>query len=69
MPMSYSRGSPPCAPAREASVTYAGKQSDFITTKTELLSWVGGKSLLAKEIIPLIPKHQCYGEVFAGAAW
>ena len=30
---------------------------------------MGGKSLLAKTIIPKIPKHQCYVEVFAGAAW
>lgn len=33
------------------------------------LSWVGGKSLLADKIIPLIAPHQCYVEVFAGAAW
>ena len=33
------------------------------------LSWVGGKSLLANKIIPKIPEHTCYCEVFAGAAW
>lgn len=33
------------------------------------LSYLGGKSLLAKKIIPLIPQHTCYCEVFAGAAW
>lgn len=33
------------------------------------LSYVGGKSLLANKIIPLIPKHQCYCEPFCGAAW
>ncbi len=33
------------------------------------LSYLGGKSLLAKEIIPRIPPHKCYCEVFAGAAW
>lgn len=33
------------------------------------LSWVGGKSLLAGKIIPLMPDHKCYVEVFAGAAW
>ncbi len=33
------------------------------------LSWVGGKSLLAGKIIPLMPAHKCYCEVFAGAAW
>ncbi len=30
--------------------------------------WVGGKSRLRKYIIPLIPKHTCYVEPFAGAA-
>lgn len=33
------------------------------------LAWVGGKSKLTSTIIPLIPKHTCYVEVFAGAAW
>ncbi len=33
------------------------------------ISYIGGKSLLTKKIIPLIPKHTCYCEVFAGAAW
>lgn len=31
--------------------------------------WVGGKSRLRKDIIPLIPTHTCYVEPFAGAAW
>jgi len=31
--------------------------------------WVGGKSRLRKQIIPLLPKHTCYVELFAGAAW
>jgi hypothetical protein len=30
---------------------------------------MGGKSLLAKKIIPKIQDHKCYVEVFAGAAW
>lgn len=33
------------------------------------LSYLGGKSLLAKRIIERIPPHTCYCEVFAGAAW
>lgn len=33
------------------------------------LSWMGGKARLADRIIPLIPPHSCYCEVFAGAAW
>lgn len=37
--------------------------------KKSFLSYLGGKSLLANKIIPLIPEHTCYCEVFAGAAW
>lgn len=33
------------------------------------LSYLGGKSLLADKIIPKVPEHTCYCEVFAGAAW
>jgi DNA adenine methylase len=33
------------------------------------LSYMGGKSLLAGKIVPKIPSHTCYCEVFAGAAW
>jgi DNA adenine methylase len=31
--------------------------------------WVGGKSRLRKYIIPLIPRHTCFVDLFAGAAW
>jgi DNA adenine methylase len=30
---------------------------------------MGGKSLLTKKIITKIPEHDCYCEVFSGAAW
>lgn len=33
------------------------------------IAYLGGKSNLTKKIIPLIPEHTCYCEVFAGAAW
>lgn len=33
------------------------------------LAYMGGKSLLANKIIPKVPEHKCYVEVFAGAAW
>lgn len=33
------------------------------------LNYMGGKSLLTRKIIPLIPEHQCYCEVFTGASW
>ena len=33
------------------------------------LAYMGGKSLLTKKIITKIPAHNCYCEVFAGAAW
>lgn len=32
-------------------------------------SYFGGKSRLPPTILPLIPPHTVYGEVFAGAAW
>jgi len=33
------------------------------------LNYMGGKLLLTRKIIPLIPEHQCYCEVFTGASW
>ncbi len=33
------------------------------------IKWVGGKSKLRKTIVPMIPKHECYVEVFGGAGW
>lgn len=33
------------------------------------LAYMGGKSLLVNKIVPKIPEHRCYVEVFAGAAW
>jgi len=33
------------------------------------LSYVGGKSRLARQIIERFPKHTCYCEAFAGGAW
>ncbi len=44
------------------------QKTDRITDRS-FLSWLGGKSLLADRIIPLMPAHKCYVEVFAGAAW
>lgn len=33
------------------------------------LAYIGGKSKLSDNIIKMIPDHQAYCEVFAGAAW
>ena len=33
------------------------------------LAYLGGKSILSRQILPLLPEHECYIEVFAGAAW
>lgn len=40
-----------------------------LTKRKSPLAWVGGKSKLTSTIVPLIPAHECYVEVFAGAAW
>lgn len=40
-----------------------------MTTLKSPLAWLGGKSLLANQIIERIPAHTAYCEVFAGAAW
>lgn len=37
--------------------------------KSPLAGWMGGKWQLSKQIVPLIPEHECYAEPFAGAAW
>lgn len=33
-----------------------------------IVPWIGGKSRLAKHILPLFPEHACYVEAFAGGA-
>ena len=33
------------------------------------LAWIGGKRILAKTIISMMPEHHCYVEVFGGAGW
>ncbi|MEN9587017.1 MAG: Modification methylase DpnIIA, partial [Pseudomonadota bacterium] len=45
------------------------KLSPFRGEPKSPIAWVGGKSQLTRTIIPLIPEHTCYVEVFAGAAW
>lgn len=45
----------------EVEPTYAAINSPF--------RWVGGKSRLRKKIVELLPPHDCYVEVFGGAAW
>ncbi|NOR68989.1 MAG: Dam family site-specific DNA-(adenine-N6)-methyltransferase [Methylomarinum sp.] len=37
--------------------------------KSPLSGWMGGKYQLSKQIVSMIPKHHCYCEPFAGAAW
>ena len=44
-------------------------QKETTTARRAVLPWIGGKCNLAGRIIPLMPEHRCYCEVFAGAAW
>ena len=37
-------------------------------TAKPLVPWIGGKRKLADHLLPLFPAHQCYVEVFSGAA-
>lgn len=39
----------------------------FHTKLKAPFAWIGGKSILAKDIIALMPKHKSYIEVFGGA--
>jgi DNA adenine methylase len=41
----------------------------FNACRPPLAGWMGGKSKLVKAIVPRIPAHTCYVELFAGAAW
>jgi len=41
--------------------------NEEIKSRTKpILLWPGGKSRLLKKLLPLIPEHDCYGEVFGG---
>jgi len=44
-------------------------ETDYGAVRPPLAGWMGGKSLLARNIIERIPSHDCYVEPFAGAAW
>lgn len=33
------------------------------------IAWIGGKRILAKKIISMMPQHKTYVEVFGGAGW
>ena len=48
----------------ESSSTYA----DYKMINSPF-KWVGGKSRLRKYIVPLIPPHTCFVDLFAGAGW
>jgi DNA adenine methylase len=51
------------------SVSIQEQIHGFNPKAKSFFGWVGGKSQLTSTIIPLMPEHQCYVEVFAGAAW
>lgn len=39
-----------------------------MTNAAPLVPWIGGKRRLVKHILPLLPQHSCYVELFAGGA-
>lgn len=43
-------------------------QTLFKNQPRPLVPWLGGKRRLAPQILPLLPEHTCYVELFAGAA-
>jgi DNA adenine methylase len=45
------------------------EKPEYVPDGRSFLSWVGGKSKLAEQVIASMPPHHTYVEVFAGAAW
>lgn len=43
--------------------------NDYDKVVKSPFKWVGGKSRLRKHIVPLIPEHSCFVDLFAGAGW
>lgn len=48
---------------------YEAWQKPVRSLRSPLSGWLGGKFYLSNKIIPLIPRHVCYVEPFAGAGW
>ncbi len=44
-------------------------QSRTFTPVRSPIKWAGGKSRVRDTIIAMLPKHDCYVEVFGGAGW
>lgn len=42
--------------------------ADFVMLNSPF-KWVGGKSRLRQHIVPLIPQHSCFVDLFCGAGW
>lgn len=40
-----------------------------VSMRSPLSGWLGGKFLLSKRLVALLPRHVCYVEPFSGAAW
>ena len=45
---------------------YSRKSGDKMNS---FIAWIGGKHILAKKIISIMPEHHTYVEVFGGAGW
>ena len=57
------------APNHLNALSVINQRKQQMTQAKSPLAWLGGKSRLADRIIDVMPDHQTYCEVFAGAAW
>lgn len=50
----------------EALASMARKRPEYVNSPSPVVGWQGGKRWLVKELLPMIPKHRMYVELFCG---
>jgi DNA adenine methylase len=58
-----------CPPWRRYTTRRECNSPEREISVTSFLAWVGGKRILAKRIVSMMPEHKTYVEVFGGAGW